>query len=132
MARSGRQRGEAFERRVVAALETRLPGLAHQRWIAFEDANGKGLAEPDAYLVRPQGVLIFEIKLTACRYGHEQLQGLYGPLLSQLFSRPVRCLQIARALHAEHPGPLIDSLDEFVADESITIGTLHLPDVRFL
>jgi len=107
--------------------------LVYHPWIRYEDANGHGACEPEAYAEREEEILLFEVKLTACRAGHAQLSGLYGPLLSALFGgKPVRGLQIARALHAESPGPAVDSLSDFLYDRSITIGTLHVPDIRFL
>lgn len=110
-----------------------LPGLRPNQWVQFEDANGPGQCEPDAFLVTPEEVLIFEVKLTACRYGFEQLEGLYAPLLGHLFKRPVRCLQIAKALH---PGlqevPQVRALAEFTVSIGPPVGLLHVPHLSFL
>lgn len=108
-----------------------MPDLLYHQWLAFEDAVGPGRCEPEAFLIRPTEVLLFEVKLTGCRYGHEQLQELYTPLLAHLYKRPVRCLQICRAVHAETPGPMMDDLSTFINGDA-TIGTLHAPDPRFL
>ncbi len=59
-----------------------LPGL----WIEFEDENGKGYAQPDHLVVGPQDILIFECKLSWTPLASEELQTLYAPLVSELFS----------------------------------------------
>lgn len=66
-------------------------------------------AEPDGFIVQPSEIILLEFKLTGSRYGKAQMQDLYAPLLRALFpSRPVRCLQIAKNLTPETPGPFLD------------------------
>lgn len=56
-------------------------------WIRFEDANGPGMAQPDAILLQPDKVLIFESKLKQTKAAEPQIK-LYGDLLERLLEVP--------------------------------------------
>lgn len=107
------------------------PSLLYHQWILFRDARGDGRCEPEAFVVGEREVLLYEVKLTGCRYGYEQLVGLYAPLLAHVYSLPVRSLQICRAVHADTPGPFVEDLNEFV-NGSAPYAVLHAPDPRLL
>lgn len=102
--RSPYKRGLAYERKVGRTLQRlnrtgRLPGELHLgQWISYNDANGHGYAQPDAYLVADGHVLLAEVKLTQTDAAEQQLQRLYKPLLQQLYGLPVLCLQVCRRL----------------------------------
>lgn len=100
--------------------------VQYHEWIDFEDANGRGGAEPEAFAVLPNEVVLVEVKLTGCRYAHEQLGGLYAPLLSHIYRRPVRGLQICKAITADTPGPFVDSAEAFLTS-SLSLATWHWP-----
>lgn len=56
-------------------------------WLDFEDANGKGMAQPDAILIQSDRVIIFEMKLKQLWQATPQVK-LYGALMSHLLSLP--------------------------------------------
>lgn len=125
------KKGEIYERKVVAALAKRWPDVRPGVWFSFTDGNGPGICQTDAFLVLPHEVVVFEVKLTACRYGHEQLAGLYCPILSHLYKRPARGVQIAKNLQPETPGPVLSDLDAFLSS-SLPLALVHAPSVDFL
>lgn len=63
--------------------------IFHNQWLEFEDLNGKGYAQPDTFLVLTSRIICFECKLTETLAGYKQLCSLYGPLLREIYSRPV-------------------------------------------
>lgn len=76
-------------------LQGLLPGeLFEGQWLAFYDKNGRGYAQPDYYVVGPSAILLIEVKLKQNTDAHLQLVGLYAPLLTRLYSKPVWLLQI--------------------------------------
>lgn len=123
--------GQRYERRVIRELSRVFPDLVYHEWLEYTDENGHGVAEPEAYVIRDGTVLLYEIKLVGCRYGHEQLSLLYAPLLAELHRLPVRGLQIARTLAPDSPGPFVGSLAEWIAGD-LPLATLAGPDPRFL
>jgi hypothetical protein len=93
--------GLAFQRKLARALPSSTSGP----WIAFRDRNGAGLAQPDLYIQPlPDGsVLLFEAKLkltaVAVAEARRQVEGLYLPLLSQLYpNAPLRAAITGRYL----------------------------------
>ena len=80
------------------------PELTLGQWLYFEDANGPGHAQPDAFLTEPERVLLFEVKLTQNVWAWGQLEGLYGPLLTELFGLPVTKVLLCKNLVSD-PGP---------------------------
>lgn len=61
----------------------------NQSWIEFEDSNGFGFCQPDAFVVFDNLVILVEAKLTWVDCVWEELDGLYKPLLENIYSRPV-------------------------------------------
>lgn len=62
------------------------------------DQMGPGHAQPDAFLVLPKHILLYECKLTQTVNAFLQMAQLYVPLLEQIFERPVMTLQVCRNL----------------------------------
>lgn len=101
-ARGQKARGLKFEREVEAELARRgrqplapeeldtapqgpAPTFVRGPWIGFEDAAGRGLAQPDFIL--PDLGLVLEVKLSETPRAFEQLFSLYIPLLNVLLPR---------------------------------------------
>lgn len=95
--------GLRYERKVISHLSGLLErdenDFEVRPWLGFRDANGNGLAQPDAIYIRPvralterssvraltqRSVVIFEIKLQHTANSWWQLRGLYQPLVEKL------------------------------------------------
>lgn len=98
-----------------ARLREKWPSLIYHQWIEWADATGVHRCEPDAYLVLPDRIILFEVKLTASQYGVAQACDLYAPLLHLLYGKPVVSILLAKSLAPAIPGPFIDTLDEVLA-----------------
>lgn len=83
--------GKAYESRALRYLD-RASGttqLQKRRWIGYEEPAGRlRAAQPDAFVVLNDRVLVFEVKLTRCLEGILQLETLYFPLLRKLYGLP--------------------------------------------
>lgn len=92
-------RGKAYENKLVRLLNRRkAEGALHGDlyigpWFRFEDANGPGLAQPDALIVTDAYVLVVEAKLKQTLAAVPQIT-LYGQLASALFDRPWLGVQV--------------------------------------
>lgn len=60
-----------------------------EQWIRFIDANGRGHAQPDFFLVQQENVICIEAKLTQTETALTQISQLYRPLLRHIYKRPV-------------------------------------------
>lgn len=67
------------------------------QWIEFEDLNGHGYAQPDAYLVLADKLLLFETKLSERDGAYAQLR-LYAELLEHIFELPSVRVQVCKSL----------------------------------
>ena len=84
----------AYERRIARQICRRYGDLyLVGPWIEFEDVNGKGFAQPDGILLMGGLAVVNEVKLTHTDLAFEELELLYGPLISTLLSRPVRLVE---------------------------------------
>ena len=116
--------GIAYEKKVGRKLkrmlrEGELEGeLKLSQWISFGDENGAGWAQPDAYILMEDGILLIECKLTQSDTATPQLLSLYLPLLRKIYNLPILCLQVCHNLRyvpkklvegprelLENPGP---------------------------
>lgn len=96
--KGSRAKGKTYERRVGKYLRAAFAGAPTDffegQWLSFYDANGRGYAQPDIYMVFPTFVLVVEVKLKQNTLAHKQLDGLYRPLLERLYQRPTLLLQV--------------------------------------
>lgn len=109
-----------------ARLRERWPALRYHQWIEWSDALGTHVCEPDAYVVQPSRVILFEMKLTASLHGVAQLD-LYAELLARIYARPVVRVLVCKSLAPGVPGPFVDTLDEAEALPSGTYACLTQP-----
>lgn len=107
-------------------MKTTAESWTQHVWVDFFADGAPGSAEADVVAVRPHEVVVVEVKVTGCRYGHEQLEGLYVPLLRHIYSRPVRGLQVCKVVNAETPGPYVDSIEDFLSGD-LPLATWHWP-----
>jgi len=123
--------GIAFERKFGKALPGLLQGTpfhAHSVhpgiWLEFEDGSGKGFAQPDFFLLPPEGDIlqpqygiIFETKLSINTRGWFQLEKLYRPLLRKLYGVDFKLVLVCKNLR---PGfseyPLLDCIDTLTTE----------------
>lgn len=114
----------AYEKKVVKELKRRFGELlTYHQWIEFYDGKGKGWCEPELYLLGAE-IILMEVKLTGGPHGKAQMEHLYKPLLEKIFNRRVRCLLICKYKTDETPGPMVGSVDEFIAGGE-SFATLH-------
>jgi hypothetical protein len=73
------------------------------QWIRYVDLLGPGWAEIDAYIVRPEVVVVCEVKLTQQSHAFYQMESRYVPLLRFIYQRPVVMLQICKHLVEKIP-----------------------------
>ena len=102
--RRAHKAGLAYEKKVGRALKRMLRAeelegdLYLGQWVLFADDNGTGWAQPDAYIVRSDGILLIECKLTQSDVATPQLLSLYLPLLRKIYNLPILCLQVCHNL----------------------------------
>lgn len=87
--------------------------LISGQWFQFKDANGFGFCQTDHLLVTPTGIIILECKLTQTEKAWVQLDNLYLPVLSAVYSLPVYTIQVCRNLRYVPTNGLITDLAEF-------------------
>lgn len=93
-----------------------------QHCIHFSDDNGYRTVVPDAFVVLEKYVVLFEVKSQHMPETWWQCEKLYKPLLEELFSRPVFCVEIVKSFDGQMPFPvpieLIDDLKKWVEGPS--------------
>ena len=96
------KRGRGYERKVARYLKREKDKYEGElfvgQWLLFKDKHGYGKAQPDAYILRPDLVVLIECKLTQTDDVVPQLLQLYLPLIRQLYSRKVVCIQACHNL----------------------------------
>ena len=111
--------GIAYEKLVGRELRALLRAgvfdgeLLLGQWILFCDNDGISYAQPDAYIVSRQQVLLFEAKLTQTDAARPQLD-LYEGLLNEIYGRPIRRVQVCKHLRYV-PQDLIEGPHELAA-----------------
>lgn len=96
--------GLAYEKKVGRKLgrmlrDEELEGeLKLGQWLLFADDNGIGWAQPDAYILMGDRILLMECKLTQSDVATPQLLSLYLPLLRKIYNLPILCLQVCHNL----------------------------------
>ena len=124
------KRGHSYERVVGRALKRMLfdgtlqGELFLSRWIMFSDQNGVGWAQPDAFILMDDQILLFECKLTQTETAHPQLLSLYLPLLRHIYNRPILCLQVCKNLR-QIPKKFVESPRELLANPGSGVYLWH-------
>jgi len=117
--------GLAYEKRVGRELRTLLGPeqvLLSGKWIAFCDAHGRGLAQPDFLVVEPQRVFVFEVKLSHSLDARVQLQKLYGPLAASLFpERACALVEVVKLMRGVEPARMIYEPFEALCDGELSL-----------
>ncbi len=94
------------------------------QWIIYADQHGTGWAQPDAYLLMKDQILLLEIKLTQNDSAVPQLLSLYLPLLRHLYNLPILCGQVCRNLRYI-PKKFVESPQEILAKPGPGVFTWH-------
>lgn len=94
------------------------------QWLGFSDENGAGWAQPDAFLVQENLVVIFEMKLTQTESARAQLLSLYAPLIKEIFGLPCVCIQVCKNIR-ERPHHKITHPRELVFKPKPGMWTWH-------
>lgn len=103
----GRPRGaKAAGLRYERALAAALPGAKHGQWFEFEDLAGRGYCQVDLLLdsgLRKDSLgrvklLILESKYTWTFEGHQQIEGLYRPVVERAYGCSVLGIVVAKRL----------------------------------
>jgi hypothetical protein len=124
--------GLAYERKVHKHLLRQqeleqLPGeLFAAQWLVFKDMNGIGYAQPDFFLILDDMVVLFEAKLTQRADIAEQMLGLYLPLLTKIYNRPICCIQVFKNLINSEPGKMLKHPVELIKEPRKGIFHWHL------
>lgn len=110
-----RAKGFTYQKKISRLLKRELSDeLITDQWIHFQDANGRGYAQPDFYAVLDDRVLLFEAKLTQNDSAKDQCLKLYVPLLTYIYGRPVVACQVFKNIRYV-PGNLITDWRELLA-----------------
>ncbi len=122
--------GLAYEKKVGRTLkrmlrDEQLEGeLRLSQWILFVDDNGTGWAQPDAYILMPDRILLIECKLTQSDVATPQLLSLYLPLLRKIYNLPIVCLQVCHNLRYV-PKRLVEGPEELLANPGPGVFVWH-------
>ena len=104
--------GIRFERSLAKALKHAI----HGQWFHFIDANGPGWCQPDLIICGKKRTIVLECKLTFTRDAHDQLEGLYRPILTKAYGTEVVGVVVCKNLTPYMPGEVIvDSLEEAIS-----------------
>ncbi len=128
--RRAHKAGLAYEKKVGRVLKRMLRDeelvgeLFLSQWILFADDNGMGWAQPDAYILRPDGILLIECKLTQSDGATPQLLSLYLPLLRKVYNLPILCLQVCHNLRYI-PKKIVESPMELLRDPGPGVYLWH-------
>lgn len=97
--------GLRFERKVCETLAERYPFFLPNLAIRYRDSGGSGVCIPDGILFREREIVVFEMKLSHTPRAYYELIGLYAPVISRAFGRPVRVAEITRNYDPTLPFP---------------------------
>ncbi len=128
--RRAHKAGLAYERVVGRELKRQIRDgsldgeLILSQWILFADSNGIGWAQPDAYILMRERLLLLEAKLTQTDSAVPQLLSLYRPLLSKIYNLPILCIQVCHNLRYV-PKKLVESPQEVLENPGPGVFTWH-------
>ena len=91
--------GVSYEKR----LAKKIPKAKHGLWFEFCDAYGRGFCSPDLVLERTNAIIVIEAKLSNYPEAIAQLSGLYVPILSRVYGKPVLPLVALKYLNPNSP-----------------------------
>lgn len=101
--------------------------LIQEQWLEFYDANGRGYAQPDHYIIMSGKIVLIECKLTATIKAYYQMTDLYRPLLRHIYDLPVTCVQICKVLRRDLPSKeFLYTLNGVIDYEGKNPRTWHL------
>lgn len=124
--RGAKAAGLRYERTFGARLAKVFPCAQHGPWYEFFDSNGRGFAQPDYVLVREQGVMVWECKLTDTEAAERQLRGLYFPVLEEVYRLPIFGIIVTRHLTRTSNTALVcTTLGDAIARANGVIPVLH-------
>ncbi len=124
------KRGLAYEKVVGRELKRQVKAgelegeLRLGQWILFADSNGPGWAQPDAFILMENRILLLEAKLTQTDSATPQLLSLYLPLLRKIYNLPILCVQVCRHLRYV-PKKLVESPQEVLAKPGPGVFVWH-------
>lgn len=99
-------------------------------WIAFEDSNGLGYAQPDFWIEFDSHIVLFECKLSQKTKAFPQMGLLYKPLLEHLYGKPVIGVQACKILKFIPEKYILKELQEvFVWPTTVGMFTWHAFDI---
>ncbi len=97
--RGAKRAGLQYERAIANAFGTTAK---HGQWIAFEDKNGLGWAQPDILFPKGLELFVIEAKYTWVPEAHSQIGQLYQPLLEAVFeSSRIHGIVMVKSLRPE-------------------------------
>lgn len=109
--RGAKAMGVRYERQLAKQLGA---GWRHGQWIEFEDANGRGWAQPDFILIGQRRLVVLEAKYTWVPEAMAQLDLLYRPLCEALWGLPVVGFVVCKNLIPQIQGNLWTDLGEML------------------
>ena len=124
------RRGNAYEKKVGRALRDKIASgslsgeLNLGQWFLFCDSKGTGWAQPDAFIVGEERILLVEAKLTQTDTATAQLLSLYLPILRKVYGLPVLCLMACKNLNYV-PKRLVDSPEALLRSPGPGVFTWH-------
>ena len=83
------------------------------------------MAQPDAYLVGPHSVVVFEVKLTQRKSAILQIGELYRPLLRAIYQRPVVGVVVCKNLVYTPGRWLIGGPEDVLDNKGEDVFTWH-------
>lgn len=123
-------KGKTYERRVGVALKRlvedgEVPGeLWLGPWFKYTDANGAGLAQPDALILQTDGIVIIEAKLKQTVAALPQIE-LYGGLAKSFFGLPWRGVAVFKFPTLKRNKDWLETLDMVCSKAEYTTSHWH-------
>lgn len=110
--------GIRYEWQVYSWLGGLFKPICIQHFIHFTDDVGRRSVIPDAFVVTPACVVLFEVKSQHMPDTWWQCEKLYKPLLQELFQKEVFCVEIVRRFDPQMTFPvrfdIIEDLPQWV------------------
>lgn len=114
-----------YEKKVGRFLKRRFANIVLSPWFAFTDDNGRGYAQPDALLICPDRVVIFEAKYTQRGSGYTQISLLYAPIIEHVYRKPFVGVQVCKVLQTSPGSSGIEFPEQALTEELGRLLTWH-------